>query len=161
MGPGLHGHPAPTQTAAPWAPASVVPGPVTAQPLGVVAGSARAPAWRSPTVPGMAAGHPGHRGHLAAPHAGSVSRCDNEPAATPARDTVAACAWARTVRKDTAMSICCVPHTCSGQAGGPGSGARPSVVAAFKLAAELARMGLTVQVAMWSTSLVTLTHVQS
>lgn len=50
---------------------------------------------------------------------------------------------------DTAMSICCVPHTCSGQAGGPGSGARPNVVAASKLAAELARMGLTAQVAMW------------
>lgn len=49
---GLRGRPARTLMAALWGPASVVPAPATAQPLSVVAGSARAPAWRSPTVPG-------------------------------------------------------------------------------------------------------------
>lgn len=50
---------------------------------------------------------------------------------------------------DTAMSTCCARHTCSGQDGDPGNGARPSVGVAFKLAAEPARMVLTVQAVMW------------
>lgn len=50
---------------------------------------------------------------------------------------------------DTATNICCVPRTCSGQAGVPGNGAQPSVGAAFKLAAGPARMDLTAQAVMW------------
>ena len=50
---------------------------------------------------------------------------------------------------DTAMSICCAPHTCSGQAGVPGNGAQRSVEATFKLAAEPARMVLTVRAVVW------------
>jgi hypothetical protein len=49
---GLSGHPARTQMVLPWDPVSVGPAPVTAQPHSVVAGSVRAPAWRSPTAPG-------------------------------------------------------------------------------------------------------------
>lgn len=59
------------------------------------------------------------------------------------------------------MSTCCARHTCSGQDGDPGNGARPSVGVAFKLAAEPARMVLTVQAVMWSTSLVTPIHALS
>lgn len=155
---GLHGRPARTRMAALWDPASVAPAPVTARPPSVAVGSARAPAWRSPTVPGMEAGPPGPRGLPVAPPVGSASRCGSGPAATPLRGTGAGCAWDRTARKDTAMSICCAPHTCSGQAGVLGNGAQPSVGVAFKLAAGPVRMGLTVQAVMWSTSLVIPTH---
>ena len=50
---------------------------------------------------------------------------------------------------DTAMSIFCAPHTCSGQAGVLGNGAQPSAGAAYKLAAGLARTGRTAWAAMW------------
>ncbi|KAM9106655.1 uncharacterized protein AAG666_011056 isoform 1-T1 [Megaptera novaeangliae] len=53
--------------------------------------------------------------------------------------------WEMSKPPDTAMSICCAPHTCSGQAGVPGNGVQHSVEAAFKLAAEPARMVLTVR----------------
>lgn len=50
---GHHGRPARTRMAAPWEPASVAPVLATAQPPSVAAGSARAPAWRSPTALGV------------------------------------------------------------------------------------------------------------
>lgn len=50
---------------------------------------------------------------------------------------------------DTAMSICCAPRTCSGQAGVLGNGAQPSVGTAFKLATGPVRKDLTVRAVMW------------
>lgn len=52
-------------------------------------------------------------------------------------------------RTDTATSICCAPRTCSGRAGAPGSGARPSAGAASKRAAGPARTGRTAWAATW------------
>lgn len=49
---GLRGRPARTRTAAPWGPACAAPAPATARPPSAAAGSARGPAWRSPTAPG-------------------------------------------------------------------------------------------------------------
>lgn len=50
---GQRGRHARTQTAALWDPASAGPAPATARPPSAAAGSARAPAWRSLTVPGV------------------------------------------------------------------------------------------------------------
>lgn len=158
---GHRGHPVHTLMALLWAPASAGPAPVTAQLLSVVVGSVRALEWRSPTVPGMEAGLPGPPGLRAARPVALASKCGSDPAATPRPGMAGACAWARTGRKDTAMNICSAHHTCSGQAGDLGNGAQPSAGVAFKPAGGPVKMGLTVQDAMWNTSLVTPMHARS
>lgn len=158
---GLHGHPVLTLMALLWDPASAGPDPVTAQLHSVAAGNVRALEWRSPTVPGMEAGLPGPPGLPAAPLVALASRCGSAPAATLRPGMEGVCAWARTGRKDTAMNIYSAHHTCSGQAGDLGNAAQPSAGVAFKLAVGPVKMGLTVQDAMWNTSLVTPMHAQS
>lgn len=69
--------------------------------------------------------------------------------------------WDRIVRRGTAMSICCAPLMCFGQAGVRGNGARLSVEEGFRLGVERVKMALTVLAAVWNINLVTPMPVQS
>ena len=108
-------------------------------------------AWPAPHPPPSLGDHPEHETPLTrSMPMGSTSRAGPEsrkPVAS--RSTKPLLFPLGFLITDTAMSICCAPHTCSGQAGVPGNGAQRSVEAAFKLAAEPARMVLTVQAVVW------------
>lgn len=69
--------------------------------------------------------------------------------------------WDRIARRGTAMSICCAPLMCFGQAGVHGNAALLSVEEGFKLGVGYVKMVLTVLAAVWNISLVTPMPVQS